>query len=346
MRYSITGGAGFIGGHFRRRLAPQGSLHSILDIRPAADPEPGVRHVVGDIRDPAAVRDAFDGATAVLHLAAAHHDFGIDRDTFYSVNEEGARVLCDGMDEAGIRTICFFSTVAVYGSEQDDPGESAPCRPDTPYGGSKLAGEEVFRAWMDRGDGRSVLVIRPTVTFGPGHFANVYTLVRQIRSGLFVRVGPGENRKSLVYVDNLVDATLELWSRLEPGQLDICNMVDKPDLTSRQISDAVYRALGRRPPRMGIPMWAALLGALPFDLVIALTGRNLPISSARVKKFAAANTRFAADRLAEAGIRGTVPLEEGLERMVRWYLDEGARLPLDRSIPSPTTMPYQPVTAD
>jgi nucleoside-diphosphate-sugar epimerase len=346
LRISVTGGAGFIGRHFCRRLRPRQSLHSILDIRPTPEPGPDFRQVLGDVRDPDAVRAALEGADAVLHLAAAHHDFGISPDTFFSVNEEGARVLCQGMDEAGIRTVCFFSTVAVYGSEAEHPDESAACRPESPYGESKLAGENVFRDWMQQGDGRSVLIIRPTVTFGPGHFANVYTLIRQIRSRMFVRVGPGRNRKSLVYVDNLVDATLELWSRLEPGQVDICNMVDKPDLTSREISDAVYRALGRRPPRIGIPMWAALLAALPFDLTIALTGRNLPISSARVKKFAQANTRFAAGRLEQAGIRGSVPLDVGLQQMVKWYLDEGANLPLDRSIPSPELSPYQPVTAD
>ena len=343
MRICVTGGAGFIGRHFCRRLAPDGGIESILDIRGTAEPG-DFREVVGDIRDPVAVAEALRGADALLHLAAAHHDFGISRDTFFSVNETGARVLCEGLDDAGIRTACFFSTVAVYGPDAVDPDETSPCDPVSPYGESKLAGEAVFREWASQGDGRSVLIIRPTVTFGPGHFANVYTLIRQIRSRMFMRVGEGTNYKSLVYVDNLVDATLGLWSDLPPGAVDVCNMVDKPDLTSREIAEAIYAALGRKPPRVSIPLAAALVASLPFDLVIALTGKNLPVSSARVRKFAEAHTRFAARRLADAGLRGAVSLPEGLKRMVEWYEQEGAKLPLDRSIPGPDFVPHDPPT--
>lgn len=337
----ITGGAGFIGSHFCRHLGQADRLHSTLDIRPAREPRSGVREVVGDVRDAEAVRAALKGADAVLHLAAAHHDFGIERDTFFSVNEGAARTLCAEMDAAGIKQICFFSTVAVYGSDPASTAEESDCSPDTPYGESKLGGERVFRAWVDEDPSRSVLVIRPTVTFGPGHFANMYTLVRQISSGAFVSVGAGTNRKSLVFVDNLVEATLALWDQLAPGRFDVFNMVDKPDLTSREIETAVYKGLGKGPPRFGIPMWAALLAALPFDIVIKLTGMNLPISSARVRKFADANTVFSADKLQAAGIQRSVPLPVGIEQMVRWYTTEGHDLPLDRSIPPARVLPME-----
>jgi nucleoside-diphosphate-sugar epimerase len=330
---AVTGGAGFIGRHFCGRLRSESALESILDIRTPRDRGPSNRHVVGDVRDPAAVREALRGANAVLHLAAAHHDFGIDRETFFSVNEGAARTLCDVMDEFRIRKLCFFSSVAVYGSSPESTDEAAQCRPDSWYGESKLAGERVFRAWTEQGAGRTALVIRPTVTFGSGHFANMYTLVRQIASRAYVPVGPGANLKSLVYVDNLVDATLDLWARTDMGAFEVYNVVDKPDLSSRAIADTVYRALDRSPPRVGIPLWAALLAAKPFDLVIAVTRLNLPISSARVRKFADANTVFAADKLANAGIRPEVPLKTGIQRMVEWYQREGHALPIERSIP-------------
>lgn len=338
---SVTGGAGFIGTHFCRRLAGAGRLHSTLDIRAARERQPGVREVIGDVRDPEAVRAALAGADSVLHLAAAHHDFGIERDTFFSVNEGAARTLCQAMDDVGIRQICFFSTVAVYGADPASTSEDSSCSPDTPYGESKLGGERVFREWVEASPDRSVLVIRPTVTFGPGHFANMYTLIRQISSGAFVSVGAGTNRKSLVFVDNLVDATLSLWGRIQPGQFDVYNMVDKPDLTSREIAMAVYKGLGKSAPRFGIPMWAALLAALPFDVVIKLTGMNLPISSARVRKFADANTVFSADKLQAAGVERPVALSDGIHRMVDWYTREGHALPVDRSIPPARVLPMK-----
>lgn len=335
LQVAVTGGAGFIGQHFCGRLNSQGALASIIDIRAPARPIPGVRSVVGDVRDTDALRAALRGANAVLHLAAAHHDYGITRETFFGVNEGGARALCAVMDEQGIRKLCFFSSVAVYGSHDEPPDEDTACRPESHYGESKLAVETVFREWAAKGEGRTVLVIRPTVTFGPGHFANMYTLVRQIRSRLYVSVGRGTNRKSLVYIDNIVDATMTLWARGNAPAFDVFNAVDKPDLTSRAIGDAVFGALDRSLPRFSIPLWAALIAAFPFDVIISVTGLNLPISSDRVRKFAIANSVFRADKLKNAGITPGITLETGIERMVAWYLEEGSALPLDRSVPPP-----------
>ncbi|MBZ0171939.1 MAG: hypothetical protein K8E66_06130, partial [Phycisphaerales bacterium] len=185
--------------------------------------------------------------------------------------------------------------------------------------------EEVFRTWTERGDGRRCLVIRPTVTFGVRNFANMYSLIRQVASGRYLEFGPGENIKSLSYVENIVDATLFLLAKPE-GQLrpfEVFNYIDKPDLTSRQITHAVYLSLGKPLPRFTLPMWVGLLLALPFDIAIALTGRNLPISSARLKKLYQVQTKFEADKLAEAGYTPKIPLTEGIDRMVKWYLREG-----------------------
>jgi nucleoside-diphosphate-sugar epimerase len=322
-RTLITGGAGFVGRHFIERLAAAGAEVTILDlVRPAWDVG-RARVVVGDVRDAATVRDALAGCDRVLHLAAAHHDFGIARETYFAVNEGSARVLCAEMDAAGVRDLCFFSTVAVYGNAAEPITEATAPQPASPYGASKLAGEAVFRAWAALGAGRRALVIRPTVIFGPRHFANMYTLIRQIASGRFVRVGAGTNVKSLVYIDNVIDATLALWGRPDAPAFDVVNAVDKPDLTSGEITDAIAEALGRPRGRLSIPLGAALALAIPFDVVIKVTGRNLPISGARVRKLFAAQTKFEAERLGAAGITPRVTLRDGLARMVRWYLAEG-----------------------
>ena len=55
----------------------------------------------------------------------------------------------------------------------------------------------------------------PSVVFGPRNYANVYTLMRQIRLGLYLPIGPGTNLKSMAYVENLIDATLYVWERTD-----------------------------------------------------------------------------------------------------------------------------------
>ncbi len=348
MRICVTGGSGFIGSYFVRSLTSAGHSITILDLIAPPRDYPAHRHVRGDIREPAAVRDALRGCDRLLHLAAAHHDFGIAHDTFYAVNEQGARVLCDGMDEAGVRDASFYSTVAVYGDAAPPHRENSPTSPNSPYGGSKLAGEGVFEQWTRTGGGRRCMVIRPTVTFGPRNFANMYSLIRQIYRNRFVQVGPGSNIKSLSYVENIVAFTHYLWdtAAANPGRpaFDVYNFIDKPDLTSREIAATIYEALGRRAPRVSFPLWLALAGALPFDAVIKLTGKNLPISGARIRKLFNAQTKFEADRVAESGFKPPVPLREGIARMVRWYVEEGRHQSAEWHLPPAVAPKYEPAS--
>jgi nucleoside-diphosphate-sugar epimerase len=318
----VTGGSGFLGRYFHRALLDAGHSLTILDlVAPSWDPE-GARVVLGDVRDPGAVRDALGGTQAILHLAAAHHDFGIAPETYFSVNEEGARVLCAVAEEQDVRSICFFSTVAVYGATPEPRHEDADTRPVSPYGQSKLAAEQVFKAWADSRAGRRCLVIRPTVVFGPRNFANMYSLVRQVDSGFFFRVAGGENIKSLSYVENVVPAALYLWQRAVAAPFEVYNYVDKPDLEIRSLLARIYHSLGRRMPRWSIPELIAVGASWPFDLAAKLTGRNLAISSARIRKMCT-QTRFEADKVRQAGFEPPVPLLEGIERTVGWYLREG-----------------------
>lgn len=332
MNICVTGGSGFIGSHFYTELCRRGHALSIIDLAPlpaniAADPE--VRFVQGDIRDGEKMAQAARGCDAVLHLAAAHHDFGISREEFFSVNEHGAEVIAGVMDQVGIRSLCFYSSVAVYGEIAEPINEESTPRPFSDYGQSKLAGERKFKAWTDAGSGRTCLVIRPTVTFGVRNFANMYSLIRQIESGKFLPIGDGRNIKSLSYVENIVDATMYLWGVDDIGPRNpvgagfhVFNYIEKPDMTSRQITSAVYESLGRKMPGFTIPLPLAMVLGLPFDVAIKLTGRNLPVSTARMKKLCT-QTKYEADKVLAAGFKPRVTLREGIDRMVKWWMAEG-----------------------
>lgn len=323
MRLLITGGGGFIARHFVQRLSRERVTLTLFDLV-APEWDPGSTEVViGDVRDRCALQRVASRCDAVLHLAAAHHDSGLSPQTYHDVNEGGTQALCDVLDETGINDVCFLSTVAVYGAAPEPRHEDTPPRPTGPYGRSKWAAERVLQDWQGGRPGRRVVVIRPPVVFGPGNYANMYTLIRQIDFGRYLQVGRGQNIKSLVYVENLVEATLHAWRQQPAPAWEVVNVVDKPDLTSRQIAETLCGALGRPVPRRSIPLGLGLALGLPFDAFSRLTGRPLPVSTARIRKYAAEQTKFEADKLARLGFRATIGLEEGLRRMVDWYRREG-----------------------
>ena len=317
MKILVTGGGGFVGSHLVPFLERSGLGVRVLDLfEPTFD---CVDFVRGDVRDPVAVDKAMDGIDAVVHLAAAHHDFGISHQTFFDVNENGMRVLTEAMSAHDVRDICFFSSVAVYGDAAPPIDEGSTPLPNNDYGASKLAAEAVLNQWANAGLDRRAFVLRPTVIFGENNFANMFSLIRQIDRRRFLQVGAGSNIKSICFVENLVAAVEQMWlSDADRSSFAVFNYVDNPDLTSSEIAAAIAQALGQsRPTR--IPYGVGKLMAMPFDLVTAVTGVDLGVSSLRIQKLAKAETKFEADRIRDAGFVQPVELLDGIRRMVEWY---------------------------
>jgi nucleoside-diphosphate-sugar epimerase len=337
-RVLVTGGAGFIGRKLIERLVREGECVTVLDIAEPRWHLPGVHFITGDVRDPIAVRAALAPCDRVFHLAAAHHDFGLTEATYFSVNRAGTRVLLDVMSSAGLRDIVFMSSVAVFGEGTGTRYEGSAKEPTHPYGLSKLAGEKEVTSWFSSRPDRRALILRPTITFGPGNYANMYSLIRQIDVGPFLRIGAGTNYKSLVCVQNVIEAALLLWRNAPDGQLVECNLVDKPDMTSAEIISTIYRALGRRPPPVGLPLSLAEAMLGPAKFIFGRSHGLAQVSRERVRKLAASETMYEGRKLREFGFRPVCHLVEGLQQMVDWYVREGRS---SRQLPS--LPPSEPV---
>lgn len=307
------GGSGFIGTRLARRLLAAGREVRILDKAPSeAYPD---RAALCDVRDAAGLASALEGCAAVYHLAAEHRDDVRPESLYEEVNVGGARNLCAAADSAGIDRIVFTSSVAVYGLPERETDETAAPAPFNEYGRTKLAAEKVFQAWRAaRPETRALTIVRPTVVFGEGNRGNVYNLLRQIASGLFVMVGDGRNRKSMAYVENMA-AFLEFLLDAGPGER-VVNYVDKPDLDMNALVALAREAFGRRPaPALRLPYGVAYGLGRALDLAARATGRTFPVSAVRVKKFCA-STAFSARRAADLGFKPPVALEEGLRRTI------------------------------
>jgi nucleoside-diphosphate-sugar epimerase len=313
VKICVVGGSGFIGTRLVAQLLADGHQVSIFDlVESAAFPELVMR---GDVRDAAAVLAAVSGCDVVIHLAAVHRDDVRPVSSYAEVNVGGAEHVVAAMKRSDITRCMLVSSVAVYGLTREEPDEQRPLAPDSPYGASKVASEAVFRDWHANGGPlQSLVILRPVVVFGEGNRGNVYNLIEQIRRGRFVMVGRGDNRKSVAYVDNLVDF---MCSQMEPlPGVRTFNFADKPDRSVGELVASIDRLLGRESQRrLRLPYWMGLLAGYCFDGVGALRGQSFPVSAARVRKFCA-DTSVTTRALDATGFRPNVTVDQGLQRMI------------------------------
>jgi nucleoside-diphosphate-sugar epimerase len=317
MRVAVVGGSGFLGSSLAARLRAESTWFRIIDKNPSATfPDD---FVYGDVRSQSNLASALEGTDidVLVNLAAEHTDNVRPVSLYRDVNVQGARNVCRAADRAGIRVIVFTSTVAVYGFAPPDTDEDGECRPFNEYGRSKMDAEQVYREWLAADEvRRSLVIVRPTVVFGPNNRGNVYNLLRQIAGRRFVMVGRGLNRKSLAYVENISAFVLHSTS-FGPG-LHIYNYVDKPDLSMNELVAIANRVLGRPARRRAYcPYLIGYTGGLLVDLLSKVTGRNYPVSSIRVKKFCS-TTQFAAPKLEPSGFVPPVDLRDAIEQTIRY----------------------------
>lgn len=317
MKVSIIGGNGFLGTHLANRFEASNTDFDIVDLE---SPDDGRNSVYGDVTKYESLRNAVSG-DVIVNLAAAHRDDIRPRSLYDDVNVRGAKNVCRVAAEKGINNIIFTSSVAVFGFAEPNTAESGEIRPFNDYGRTKWEAEEIYREWQQQARSeRTLVIIRPTVVFGEGNRGNVFNLLQQINSGLFVMVGRGQNVKSMAYVENIA-AFIEYSLSFSTG-FHLYNYVDKPDLSVRELVDLARQTLGkRRTGKFYLPSFIAIMIGYLVDGISYLTGWTLPISSIRVRKFCS-TTQFETSCM-RTGFRPPVSLQDGLTRTIRYeFLEE------------------------
>jgi nucleoside-diphosphate-sugar epimerase len=310
MNICTIGGSGFVG---TRLISLLQDGNSVLNLDKEQSDLHGAITQTADVREPESFTPQLAGQDAVILLAAEHRDDVTPTSLYYDVNVEGMRNVLNAMDAQGVKNIVFTSSVAIYGMNQPTPPtETTPEAPFNHYGKSKWQAEQVLQKWIAKGEGRNALVIRPTVIFGEENRGNVFNLLKQIYTGKFLMIGNGHNRKSMAYVGNIVAfMKYKLESRF--SGLEIFNYVDKPDFDMNTLVSEIYRHKGKSAPKVRIPYPIGILGGYCFDLLAKVTGKKLPISSIRVKKFCS-STEINGDKLDTSGFVRPVDFKEGLQR--------------------------------
>lgn len=176
-RVVVTGGAGRLGRYVVERIAPRFEV-SVVDVAPTAPVPAGVRYIQASITDMDAMRKAFAGQDAVIHLAAIPNPRTAPAPVTFNTNVQGAWVVMQAAEDAGVKRISVASSDSVFGLSYNPPDwpprylpvdEEHPCRPTEFYSLSKQVTETIAQSFAARGK-LEVLVIRPVHIVFPAEY--------------------------------------------------------------------------------------------------------------------------------------------------------------------------------
>jgi nucleoside-diphosphate-sugar epimerase len=316
----LIGGSGFVGSEVSRILQKDGKPFFVSDLRRPSEPH---EFEYGDVSLLTVADFADREFNTIINLAAEHRDDVKPLERYWQVNVDGARRVCDVARRKGVSRLVFTSSVAIYGFAPPNTGEGGAPNYFNEYGKTKYYAEELYKEWQAEDPAnRSLVIVRPTVIFGPGNRGNVYNLLRQIARRRFVMFGSGLNVKSMAYVENVAKFLVQCTSE-KPG-VYIYNYIDKPDLSMNQLVEVARKTLfDKSGVGLGMPGFLGITIGVGFDLLAWLIRRPLPISRIRVKKFMA-TTQFSS-AVSKTGFEAPYTLAEGLEKTLRYEFLEDNR---------------------
>ncbi len=236
----ITGTSGFVGSRF-------------MDLYPKK------KEILPVSLQTTAVKDIdFSGVDTVLHCAGiAHRMEGEDEGLYFSVNRDLTLELAKAAKANGVKQFLFLSTIKVYGLDQSESPitvHSSPFTPNDPYGQSKLEAEEGLRSL--EGPDFIVTILRPPLIYGPGAKGNLLKLMQGIAGSSPLPLGGIDNRRSMVFVDNLVHLLDQL---IQKGEAITVVPADQPAISTTQLVNHLKSNINPKKKIIAIPVFMRTL---------------------------------------------------------------------------------------
>jgi UDP-glucuronate 4-epimerase len=307
----VTGGAGFIGSHVVDALLLRGRKVLCVDnFDPFYDPavkranlsaarsNANFHLAEADIRDYTAMESLCRsyGVDSIFHAAARAGVRPSVNDPFLyeDVNVRGTMVLLEVARKRPLTSFVFASSSSVYGGIRTVPfAEHLPLnRPLSPYGATKLAGEQICYTYHHL-YGIPITCLRFFTVYGPRQRPEmaIHYFVRLIEEGKSVPIyGDGKARRDFTFIDDIVQGVLAALDR--PFQFEIFNLGESSTIELIELIRLLEQCLGKTADIRYLP-------AQPGDM---------PATYADITK---------AERM--LGYRATTPVQEGLKRFVQWF---------------------------
>lgn len=324
MQIFVTGGTGFIGSHLIKRLIADGHRVRAL-ARDAAKAQRlrllGVDPVLGDVRDRASLTGALRNSQLLFHLGNVSRWWLRDKRDFYRINVEGTRnVMEEAMLEGVERVVHMSSLAAIRQPKGVLSMENLERRHDfeSHYARSKyLAEKEVLKMHLE--EGLQAVILNPGVVIGPCDLKTFGRMIIDFANRRLDSLPFPETMVPLVYVDDVVEATLAASRRGRVGERYI---IVGDNVSIRGAFEILGELTGIPVPNKTIPPMVIKLIAYLMEVKAFFTKKppKLSLDAVRAMEIGAMGANGKAMR--ELGIEFT-PLKVALEKALNWYRDKG-----------------------
>lgn len=284
----IFGGSGYIG---RNMLAVflEKHLYSeyiVCDIRTLEgfESEPKVYFKECDVRKRIAfeIKDIDASASWIFNFAAIHREPGHEYHEYFDTNIPGAENINAFAQEMGIKNILFTSSIAPYGKSLHKRTEKSNLYPETAYGISKAMAEKIHQLWLAEDKNRRLIIVRPSVIFGPADPGNVYRMISALKKGTFVLPNGGHVIKAYGYVYGLIDSFMFTMGKTE--RFIVYNYAENPLVPLNKMTEIVKKEFGYSRPTFKLSVKLLSQMAVFIRFFASLVGKKTDIHPVRIKK--------------------------------------------------------------
>lgn len=323
-RVLVTGATGFVGSHLVDHLIERGRhvrclVRRTSKLKYLKDPQ--IDFVYGGLDEQTDWDEAFDEVDTVYHVAGV--TFARRARDYFDVNQKGTEAILAGAvkHRSQLKKFVLVSSLAAVGPSPDGKlvDEDTQPAPVTPYGRSKLLGEEALRAV---GDLLPATIVRPPAVYGPRDHG-VFEFFKMIKGGIFPMIGNREKRVSLVHSGDLADGII-LAGESEASTGRTYFISSEEAYPMDEVAELIAKVLGTRPRKFTIPRPIAYAAALAGEAIAELTRKPPVINRDKVTDLSQACWGCSIERAKrELGYNQQVQLEDGLRETVAWYKREG-----------------------